>query len=243
MSDPTASFLTTQWTQVLAARGNSTLAGGALRDLCAAYYGPVNAFLRRSGRGEDDARDMAHGFFEWLLSRDPFAAADRQQGRFRSYLLGALKHFLAHEREKRDALKRGGHAPHLPLMLVESTETSQGVDPPDGQTLPPDREFDRQWALHVLRRALEVLARECEAGGNAERFARLKPFLTGEAAHGGLAALAAEAGWQEATARSHLHRLRRQFRHCVQREITPTLASGGETADEMATLMAALTGY
>lgn len=240
MSLPTSSFLTTQWTQVLAARGNSTHAGRALRDLCAAYYEPVNAFLRQSGRGADEARDMAHGFFEWVLSRDPFATADPQRGRFRSYLLGALKHFLTHERDKQDRLKRGAHARHLPIQ--EATETSSGIELEDVRALPPDREFDRQWALHVLRRALEGLEREFTQAGERERFVLLKPFLTGDAAHGGLAALAEKQAWAESTARSHLHRLRRRFREGVRREITPTLASEGETGDEMADLMAALAG-
>jgi DNA-directed RNA polymerase specialized sigma24 family protein len=240
MSDPTSSFLTTRWTQVLAARGDSTLAGGALRDLCAAYYEPVNVFLRRSGRGEDEARDLAHGFFEWVLSRDPFAAADRQRGRFRSYLLGALKHFLAHERERRASLKRGGGVVHLPL--AEGTATSPAFDVPDSSALPPDREFDRQWALHVLRRALEELEREFARSGEKDHFILLKPFLTGEAKHGGLASLSEKLGWPQSTARSHLHRIRRRFREAVRREITPTLASSGETGDEMATLMTALVG-
>lgn len=243
MSESTAdnAFLTTQWTRVLAARGDSTLAGGALSELCAAYYAPVTAFLRRSGREEDAARDTAHGFFEWLLSRDPFAAADRQRGRFRSYLLGALKHYLSHEREKQQSQKRGGRATHLPLS-GESTDTSPGLELPDNSTLPPDREFDRQWALHVLRRALEALEKEFTQTGETARFLLLKPFLTGESTHGGLSALAAAEGWPESTARSHLHRLRQRFRHCVKREITPTLASGDETPDEMALLMNALTG-
>ncbi|MES2705962.1 MAG: sigma-70 family RNA polymerase sigma factor [Verrucomicrobiota bacterium] len=242
MSESTASnaFLTTRWTRVLAARGDSTVAGGALSELCAAYYAPVTAFLRRGGRDEDAARDTAHGFFEWVLSRDPFAAADRQRGRFRSYLLGSLKHYLSREREKQHSLKRGGQSPHLSLQ--ENTGTSPGLELPDHATLPPDREFDRQWALHVLRRALEALEKEFTRTGETARFLLLKPFLTGEATHGGLSALAATEGWVESTARSHLHRLRLRFRQCVKREITPTLASGDETPDEMALLMNALTG-
>ncbi|MDB6135511.1 MAG: hypothetical protein JWM59_3754 [Verrucomicrobiales bacterium] len=243
MDESAPGFLTTQWTRVLAARGDSTLAGNALSELCAAYYAPVTAFLQRTeGRqGTDAAREAAHGFFEWVLSRDPFAAADRQRGRFRSYLLGALKHWLSHERAKLQTQKRGGgQAAHLPL--AGPTDTSPGVDPPDPAALPPDREFDRQWALHVLRRALEALEREFTQQGEAARFALLKPFLTGDAVHGGLAALAQSEGWAESTARSHLHRLRLRFRQCVKREITPTLASGAETSDEMALLMNALTG-
>jgi DNA-directed RNA polymerase specialized sigma24 family protein len=234
-------FLTTQWTQVLAARGDSTLAGAALRDLCAVYYAPVVAFLQRSATDAGAARDQAHAFFEWVLSRDALAGVDPGRGRFRSYLLGALKHFLAHARERERRLKRGGGREPVPLV-ADVTETSPGLDVMDGRMLPPDREFDRQWALHVLRRALESLERQCAADGAAEEYAALKPFLSGEAVHGGLAALAAARGLNETTLRARLHRLRGKFRHCVKREVAPTLAAAGEVEDEMTALLAALTG-
>lgn len=240
MSSPDPVFLTTHWTQVLAARGDSTQAGEALRALCAAYYEPVVRFLRQGRREEDVAREEAHAFFEWVLSRDAFAAADREKGRFRSYLLGALKHFLANRRADSQRLKRGsGHDP-IPLT-TDSVETAPGLVLPDGHTLPPDREFDRQWVLHVLRRALEALEKSVIAAGeDAENFASLKPFLVGEGERGGLAALAQQRGQSEATLRSQLHRLRQRFRENVRREISPTLGSPGEVRDEMESLLAAL---
>lgn len=236
-------FLTTQWTRVLAARGDSTLAGEALRDLCAIYYEPVVAFLRRGGSAADAARDQSHAFFEWLLSQDALAGVDPGRGRFRSYLLGALKHFMAHAREREGRLKRGGG--HDPVPLNDDTgDTSPGLSVVDEQTLPPDREFDRQWGLHVLRRALDALEREALAGGveEAAEFAVMKPFLTGEAVHGGLAALAAARGCSESTVRARLHRLRRRFRHCVKQEVAPTLAAATDVEDELAALFAALAG-
>lgn len=233
-------FLTTQWTQVLAARGDSTQAGEALRALCAAYYEPVVRFLRQGRREEDAAREEAHAFFEWVLSRDAFAAADREKGRFRSYLLGALKHFLANRHARGLRLKRGGGHEPVPLT-ADSVETAPGLVLPDEHSLPPDREFDRQWALHVLRRALEALEKSAAAAGeDAEHFTFLKPFLVGEGERGGLAAFAQEHGLGEATLRSQLHRLRQRFRACVRREISPTLASLGEVHDEMESLLAAL---
>lgn len=245
MSDPDAGhsdevFLTTQWTQVLAARGQSTEAGEALRDLCAIYYEPVVAFLRRS-RDPETARDQAHAFFEWVLQRDAIAGADPSRGRFRSYLLGALKHFLAHLRERESRLKRGGGSTPLPLA-DDAADTAPGLALPDERNLPPDREFDRQWALHVLRRALDELERQC-AGSETDRseFADLKPFLTGDRAHGGLAALAASRGLNEATVRARLHRLRRQFRQCVKHQVSQTVARSTDIEDELSALLAALT--
>ncbi|MFN0126957.1 MAG: sigma-70 family RNA polymerase sigma factor [Verrucomicrobiales bacterium] len=232
-------FLTTRWTRVLAARGPSTEAGDALRDLCAVYYEPVVGFLRRSHDAES-ARDHAHAFFEWVLQRDAIAGVDPARGRFRNYLLGALKHFLAHERERSHRLKRGGGLAALPL--VEDTDTTApGLALPDDHQLPPDRVFDRQWALHVLRRALEELELDSRRHGEEHsNFNDLKPFLTGDGGHGGLASLAARRGVNEATLRARLHRLRRQFRQCVRRQIAPTLASGTDLEDEMAALLAAL---
>lgn len=234
-------FLTTQWTQVLAARGGTAEAGAALRGLCAVYYEPVVAFLRR-GHGDDDgARDEAHAFFEWVLGRDALAGVDPARGRFRNYLLGALKHFRAQAHERAGRLKRGGS--HELVSLSEGgAETEAGWEPVDPKALPPDREFDRQWAIHVLRRALEALERECggEACGSPDEFVLLKPFLTGGAAHGGLAVLAAERGLNEATLRTRLHRLRQRFRRCVKRQVEPTLAASGEVESELAALLAAL---
>jgi len=262
-------FLTTQWTQVLAARGGTTEAGAALCELCAVYYEPVVAFLRRGGRDADQARDEAHAFFEWVLGRDALAGVDPVRGRFRSYLLGALKHFRAQAHERASRLKRGGGQPVVPLSAGDASagdgESETEWDPVDPNALPPDREFDRQWAIHVLRRALEALERECAAenpgaagcdgetevrragvgqamSGSLDDFAMLKPFLTGDAAHGGLAALAAEQGINEATLRARLHRLRQRFRRCVKREVEPTLAGSGEVESELAALLAALAG-
>lgn len=231
-------FLTTQWTQVLAAGGEDTLAGEAMRDLCAAYYEPVVGWLRRSGRTDDDAREAAHGFFAELVSRRAISGADRTRGRFRSYLLGALKHHLARERQHAARLKRGGgdHAP----QAVPAEDSGSGRAIADPGAMPPDIEFDRQWALQVLRRALTGLEQECASNGEAAGFAGLKPFLTAGESHGGLAALARETGEHEATVRSRLHRMRRRFRERVRSEVAATISSRADLDDELASLMAAL---
>lgn len=233
-------FNTTQWTQVLSARGNSEDARAALGELTERYYAPLVAFLRKEGRGDDAARELAHGFFAWLLSRDALEKLERGRGRFRSYLLGALKHYLAHERERSGRIKRGGGAAHVRIDAGADTPTA--VDPADPLTLPPDREFDRQWALHVLREAMAALGSEWALAGRSDEFASLRPFLDGEAAHGALAQLAASTGRNENTLRSSLHRLRRSFRAQVKAQIAPTLEAGDDPAGEMEILFAALGG-
>ena len=151
-------FLTTQWTRVIAAKGQSNDARSALGELSESYYAPVVSFLKKEGRSDDAARDLAHSFFAWLLSRDALATLEPERGRFRSYLLGALKHFIIHEREKSSAQKRGNQITHLSIQ--SATDTSPGLDPADSLTLPPDQEFDRQWALHLIREAMSALQTE-----------------------------------------------------------------------------------
>jgi DNA-directed RNA polymerase specialized sigma24 family protein len=238
MSHDEHAFHTTQWTQVLSTRGDSDIAREALSDLAERYYAPVVAFLKREGRGEDAARELAHGFFAWLLSRDTFAKLDR--GRFRSYLLGALKHYISYERERAGRQKRGGDVTHV--AIGASTGTSLGFDPADDLALPPDREFDRLWALHILSEAMHALEGEWNSSGRAEQFVSLRPFLDVEPAHGVLAEFAAITGKNEATLRSQLHRLRRAFRRQVKAQIAPTLEAEGELEGEMELLFAALGG-
>lgn len=231
-------FHTTRWTLVLQATGHSDQGQRALSDLCAAYYEPVVAFLRATGRDADAAREMAHGFFEELLAKPQLSGAERGRGRFRSYLLGALKHYLSRWRERQQSQKRGGTAEIIPLE--SGTETSPGIDAADDQTLPPDREFDRQWALHVLQRAMVLLEQEWIAGGRAAEFTQLQPFIGGDAEHGAIAVLAEQRGENSATLRKTISRLRHQFRQLVKSEITPTLTSSDEADAEMRELLAAL---
>ncbi len=238
MTSTPASFHTTRWTLVRHATGSSAEGRAALSELCAACYEPVVAFLRRSGRDEDAAREVAHGFFEAILDKPALGGAEPGRGRFRSYLLGALKHHLSHRREREARQKRGGGVEIV--VLDAGADTSPGVDPGDTQSLPPDREFDRQWALHVLRRATEALAAEWAEAGKAEEFTALQPFLGGEAIHGDLATLAATRGSSAATLRKTVSRMRQRFRHHVKAELAPTLADRAEADDEMRALLAAL---
>jgi DNA-directed RNA polymerase specialized sigma24 family protein len=232
------SFHTTRWTLVRNASFRSPEGRKALSELCAAYYAPVVAFLRRDGRDVEAARETAHEFFERILEAPNLGGAEPGRGRFRSYLLGALKHHLAHERERALRQKRGAGAETIPI--TPGTDTSPGFDVDDTRALPPDREFDRQWALHVLRLATDALAAEWRSSGKEEQFAALQPFIGGEGHHGDLAALAGQLGESAATLRKTLSRMRHRFRQHVKAQLIPTLAESAEVDDEMRALLAAL---
>lgn len=236
--NPSAAFVTTRWTQVVAARGDSPEAREALSDLCAAYYAPVVAFLHREGRDEDAARELAHEFFERVLERHPFEGADPQRGRFRSYLLGALKHFLANRRVHESREKRGAGALHE--SLASATDISPGPAIADTTSPSPDTVFDREWALSVLERAFAVLSRESEQSGTRREFETLKPWLTGESAGRTQADPARELGMTEGAVRVAIHRLRRRFREMVKAEIAQTVNEPGAVDDELRHLIAVL---
>ncbi len=234
---PQASFLTTRWTQVRQAKADSDEGRKALADLCDAYYEPVLAFLRAHLRDADAASDTAHEFFAQLLSGGSIAKAERTHGRFRSYLLGAVKHFLSHQREAAQSLKRGGGA--LPVSLDADTSSARSI--PDTRQISPDAAFDRQWALTMLAQAMEALRAECTAEGKTALFDSLKPWLMGDAAHGDQAVLAASCGMGVSALKMAIQRLRQQFRQCIQTEIAGTLDDPAMVQEEMRTLMTALT--
>ena len=237
---PPAVFRTTQWTQVLSARGDSPEAQAALSELCAAYYAPVFAFIRRAAPGEDAARDLTQEFFARLLARHGLDTVDRGRGRFRSFLLGAVKHFLADMRDH--ARRRKRHSGKTPLPLDAATDTSPGLELPDPRAPGPDREFDRKWALTLLERALAALAQEHADAGQARQFDALKPWLTGDTENLAQADAARELGLNEGAVKVAIHRLRRRFRDLVKGEISRTLPDPAQLRDELACLMAALGG-
>ena len=210
-------FNPTRWTLVLRARGEDLEAKAALSDLCAIYYAPVVSFLRRDGRGEDEARDSAHGFFESVLAGG-LGAPEPRRGRFRSYLLGALKHHLANQRAAAVAGKRGGWAEHVELG--------------DGSAVSADDTlaFDREWALAVIARALATL--ETEQAEKPERFLALKPWL-GAGDTGSQADAARDLGMSETAVKVAIHRLRARFREIIRAEIAATVDDPADAADEL----------
>jgi len=237
---PPDGFRTTQWTRVLEARGDSPEARAALGDLCAAYYAPVFAFIRRGAPDEEAARDLTQEFFARLLARQTIANVDPQRGRFRSFLLGAVKHFLADMRDHDHRLKRGAGQPAE--SIDAGTDTSPGLQLPDPAAPSPDREFDRKWAFTVLGHALAMLAQEHKAAGTSGHFEALKPWLTGEPETLSQAEAARQLGMNEGAVAVAIHRLRRRFREAVKQEIARTLRDPSQVGDELACLISALGG-
>jgi RNA polymerase sigma factor (sigma-70 family) len=211
---PAARFQTTNWSLVFAADASPD----ALNDLCARYWTPVFAYVRRCGHDRADAEDLTQAFFSRVLEHRDFAQADPRRGKFRSFLLASVKHFLSNERDRAQAKKRGGHFVHVEVDV----ETSDDA-------LTPDQAFDKQWALTVVERALRAL----RDGGEPEE---LMPFLTGDASY---AELAAKRGTSEGALRVAVHRLRRRFRDRL-RDIVAETVDADDVDDEIRFLIAAV---
>jgi RNA polymerase sigma-70 factor (ECF subfamily) len=199
----------------------------------------VTAFLRRTRTASDPdaALELSHAFFARLLAGGAIAQATEERGRFRSYLLAALKHFVAHDREAARRLKRGAGAEHAPLDATDDGPSRSISDPTQ---LSPDEAYDRQWALTVLRRSLEALRHECIQDGKGLLFEHAKPWLTGDAEHGDQSALARNTGMNETALKVAIHRLRRRFRHQLRAEIAATLEHPEGIESELQALFAAL---
>jgi len=234
------SFRTTRWTLVRAAGGApSSERRSALETLCAAYWPPVYAFVRRQGATPVLAEDLTQAFFARLLERDGLRLADPERGRFRSFLLGALRHFLSNEEDRERALKRGGGRALLSLDSTTVQGLEDGLHLGPAAELSPEREFERAWAGAVLARARVRLAEEQVQAGKAAQWQALEPHLsnTDERGHG--AELAQRLGISENAVRVALHRLRRRFGELVRDEVRETVGPG-EIEDEVRQLLRAL---
>lgn len=236
----TENFVPTRWTLVLRAQGETPEATAALGELCEAYYQPVLRFLRREGREDDAAREIAQEFFARILARGSLGDADPERGRFRSYLLGALKHFLSDRRKHERREKRGGGAA---LESIDAAVEEGGVGPDaawsDGP--PHDAEFDREWAMAVMARGLESVEAEWGTGGKAGQFEVLKPWLVGESPGMSQADAARQLGVTEGAIKVAVHRLRKRFRDAVRTEIGQTLRDPTLVDEELRHLIEALT--
>ncbi len=235
----TSPFQATRWTLVVRSRGDDTPAKAALSELCEAYYEPVVVFLRREGRGDDAARDLAHGFFARLLEGGALEQAEQVRGRFRSYLLGALKHFLADQRDHGMAAKRGGRVEHVSVDVDAST-SAPGLQVADSGVAGPDAEFDRQWAISLLDSALRDLESELTAEGKAAVFDLLKPWLTGDADAASQSNIGEALGISTDAVKVSVHRLRKRFRALVKKRIADTVEGAAQAQEEWQHLMAAL---
>lgn len=235
-SDPGPGFHTTQWTRIFLARGSSPQARAALNDLCVAYYQPVFFFLRRQAATEEEARDQVQEFFARILEGHRLDGANPAKGRFRSYLLGAVKHLLADLRESARRVKRGGGASIQSLAITQDST----LDLPDNHGIDPDLEFDRQWAMAVLKRALDQLAREKEEQGKTGQWKALEPWLNGEPSESTLTQVSQQLNMEPGAVRTAIHRLRKRFRELVKAEIATTVEDPADIREEMRYLVEVL---
>jgi RNA polymerase sigma-70 factor (ECF subfamily) len=233
-------FATTHWSQVLAAGQASTVhSREALARLCESYWYPLYAYVRRWGYDADQAQDLTQEFFAKLLEKHYLRAADPARGRFRSFLLASLKHFLSNERDRVGAAKRGGRATVVPLEF-ENAEGRYSREPADAET--PETVYERRWAMTLLERTLLRLRREFEAAGKQVLFARLEGHLTGDQETLPYADLCVELNMSEGAIKVAMHRLRRRFGALLREEIGETVADPGEVDDEIRELFRALKG-
>lgn len=234
-----ARFATTRWSLVLeAGRGRGAQAEDALARLCRNYWYPLYAFVRRRGHPPHDAQDLTQEFFARVLAQQTVGQADPQRGRFRTFMLTALTHFLADEWEKQRAQKRGGgrEIVSLDLAAAERRFAHEPAAPEDA----PDRAFDRQWALALLDTVLAQLESEYANRGKAALFAALRPALTTPRDGQPYAEIASQLGVSEGAVKVAAHRLRHRYRELVQAAIDETVASEKEAADELQHLFRAL---
>jgi RNA polymerase sigma-70 factor (ECF subfamily) len=233
---PSDAFATTRWSLVAAAgRGEPLAAQQALAQLCQAYWYPLYAFVRRRVGSPHESQDLTQAYFAWLLEKNTVAAADRERGRFRAFLLASLKNFLANEWEKQRAQKRGGGQAALSLDF-DAGESRFRLEPLDQLT--PERLFDKQWAMTLLEQVLGGLRQEYADADKLPQFEVLKSFLAGNT--GEYAEAAAQLGLTENAVRVAAHRLRQRYRERLRAEIAQTVAGPEEVDDEIRRLFEVL---
>lgn len=231
-------FATTEWCLVLAAgQRGSAAAENALARLCSLYWYPVFAFVRRQGHRTEEAQDLTQGFFARLIEKGDLGDADRSRGRFRSFLLTACQHFLANERDRVFAQKRGGG--RVPLSIdVAAAEGRYERALAHSET--PERLYDRQWCLTLLEGVLEAVRAEYAAADKERVFDRLKEFLTAGADAGSHADAAAELGMSAGAVKVAVHRLRGRYREELRRRVADTVDSNEEVEEEIRYLLKTL---
>jgi DNA-directed RNA polymerase specialized sigma24 family protein len=233
----TSGFQTTSWTLVRAAAAHPTPdSRSALARLCQAYWHPVYAFIRRNGYDRDQSQDLSQEFFRLLLEKNYLLDANRERGRFRSFLLTSVKHFLANEWDRAHALKRGGFQMPVSIDQVEA-EASYAPEAVEQRT--PEILFERRWALLLMERAMNKLRAEFTEMEKADYFERIAPFLSGERAHG-YGASAREMGVSAGALRQSVYRMRRKYRDLLRAEIAETVSNEEDVEEEIRFLLSTL---
>ena len=241
MKDPPGprEFATTHWSLVVAAKpdgASRTHARKALEELCRAYWYPLYAFVRYRGYSSDDAQDLTQSFFTRIIETGGFASADRERGRFRSYLLGAMKHFLANEWHRAQTQKRGGQVQFIEWDALDPEARYAGTSK---QSDDPEHLFDREWALETIAGALQTLRDEMVKAGKSEQFDALKGSLTGEE-ESPRERIAARLNMSEGAVKVAVHRLRQRYRMLLRAAIAETVGNDADLDDEMRYLVAVL---
>lgn len=232
-----ARFAPTRWTVILSARDDPSGSAVALEDLCQAYWSPIYAYIRRQGRSPHDAQDLTQEFFARLLAKNYLADVDRDKGRFRSFLLASLKHFLCNERDKAGAQKRGGGRK---LISIDAAAAESQCSFEPRNDVSADKLFDRRWAMTLLDNTLLRLQQEYFADDKGNLFEHLKPALTGDRNTIPYAGIATKLGTTEGNIKVAVHRLRQRYRELLRAEIAETVARREDVEEELRSLFAAL---
>jgi RNA polymerase sigma factor (sigma-70 family) len=234
-----ALFTTTHWSVILAAANQETPeAAAALERLCRIYWYPLYAYVRRRGYSPEDAQDLTQEFFARLLEKNFLVQVDPGKGKFRSFLLAAINHFLANEWDRANAVKRGGRVTFLALDHDSAEQRLAEIS----LDRSPEQIFERCWALAFLQEVLGRLRDEVVQAGHAAHFEELKVFLTGDKSSVSYAELAAKLGTNEAALRKEVQRLRHRYGELLREEIGRTVANPAEVEDELCHLFTVLSG-
>jgi len=224
-------FPNTRWSLVLQAKeGDDKARDRALSELCEEYWYPLYAFVRRRGLTQEDAEDATQGFFGELVAKDRVKLFEESKGRLRAYLLGAIKNYLSHEREKANAQKRGGGKTILSFDAATAEERYR-MEPPQWDS--PERLFEMRWALSLLESAFEVLKGEYVRAGKGSLYDHLKGFLSGMEPGGKLKEIANELEMSEGAVRVALHRMRKRYRQALEEVVAETVSDEGEVEGEI----------
>ena len=235
---PFPRFDKTSWSLVRAAAVNPTAESRqALATLCQTYWPPVYAFVRRNGYDREQSQDLTQGFFTQLLEKRFLIDADQQRGKVRSFLLTAVKHFLANEWDREHAMKRGGGRVPVSMDLVEAERWYEPSVIAEGT---PESLFERRWALSLLERTLARLRAEFVAAGKTDQFDRLSPFLNKDSGDKRYEELSGQLGVSAGALRMSVHRMRRRYRDLLREEISQTVSTTDEIDDEIRFLLSTL---
>ena len=236
-SEPaSAQFATTHWSVVLAAgEGELPQAAQALEKLCRTYWYPLYVYVRRQGNSPEDAQDLTQDFFSRLLEKNYLAKADRDRGKFRTFLLGSLKNFLVNEWKRAGRLKRGGGVEFVSID-ANVAEDRYAAEPANQSN--PDAAYEQRWAVTLIEQVLATLRREYSAADKARLFEELKGFIWGDKSNASYAEIAGHSNLTEGSVKVAVHRLRQRFRQLLRAEVAHTVARPEDVDGELRHLIA-----